>query len=151
MSVTFHDRQSKPTLDRKHWSFADPLIPVAPISQVRPVYEDRVLVKRLPWPGDTSDTVIEAPAMTRRTNKGIQFGEVVAVGPGASGQTKFTFRNRQGPQQRLVRFRDGERREMQVKPGDRVYYQREERQEFLEGEDMYSFLFEEQHILAVIE
>lgn len=76
---------------------------------------------------------------------------VVAVGPGNTGLTK-TVRGPEGqPMAKLKPFRGGGRVEPTVKPGDRVLYARRPDCEFMEGPELFTFVFEEQDILGVLE
>lgn len=77
-------------------------------SEIRPL-GDRLLVRRIePMPADFG---IWFPESEQPQN----FGEVVAVGPGRRTQPGNPLKNL---------YRNGARRPMQVKPGDRIYYGR---------------------------
>jgi chaperonin GroES len=97
----------------------------AAATQIRPL-ADRVVVKPLEETEQTRgglyipDTAKEKP----------QQGEVVAVGPGRTGE-------------------DGKRIEMEVKPGDRVLYGKYSGTEVTLGEEEYLIL-RESDVLAVV-
>jgi co-chaperonin GroES (HSP10) len=94
--------------------------PRADVAHARPFHEDRVLVKRIPPPPDGRLVLIEN--QEGREKVGHQFGVVVAVADGA----------------------------FDVRPGDRVIYQRWPANEFEQDGETYTFLYEEQAILCVL-
>ena len=96
------------------------LRPRADIERTRPYHEDRVLVRRVPPPVDGRIVLMENH--DAREQVGHQYGVVVAVAEGASD----------------------------VKPGDRVIYARWPANEFQHGDETYTFLYEEQAILAIV-
>jgi co-chaperonin GroES (HSP10) len=132
-------------------SFHDPIRPqVQSLADVTPFYEDRVLVRWIPPPPSTS-SVIASPNTPNPRDTGPQHGVVVAVGPGSTGLTK-TVRGPEGqPVAKLKPFKGGGRVEPTVKPGDRVLYARRPDCEFMEGPELFTFVFEEQDILGVLE
>lgn len=129
----------------------DPLRPqVTSLAEAIPYYEDRVLVRWIAPPSNTASTIAPPYTLTSR-DTGPQHGVVVAVGPGSTGLTK-TVRGPEGqPQAKLKPFKGGVRVEPTVKPGDVVLYARVPDCEFMEGSDLYTFLFEEQSILGVLQ
>ncbi len=129
----------------QHDSTHDPLRHEVDASQFRPIYEDRILVRRLPWPDDSKvyGGGIVAPQIAHRRG-GCQLGEVIATGPGTSFCTNLTTG-------KTKRYRDGSRIPCQVKPGDKVIYGRSEIDEFEKDGERYTFLFEEQGVLALYE
>jgi co-chaperonin GroES (HSP10) len=131
-------------------SFHDPLRPqVKSLAEAIPYYEDRILVRWVPPPPSAS--TIASPHTPNPRDTGPQHGIVVAVGAGSSGLTK-TVRGPEGqPMAKLKPFKNGVRVEPTVKPGDRVLYARVPDCEFMEGPDLYTFLFEEQSILGVLD
>jgi co-chaperonin GroES (HSP10) len=94
--------------------------PQGDVEHARPYHEDRVLVRRIEPPRDGQIVLLEN--QEGRDNVGHQFGVVVATAPGA---------------------RD-------VRPGDRVIYDRWPANEFQHGGETYTFLYEEQAILAIL-
>ena len=96
------------------------LRPQADVEHARPYHEDRVLVRRVPPPADGRIVIMEN--QEAREKVGDQYGVVVAVAKGASD----------------------------VKPGDRVIYARWPANEFQHGGETYTFLYEEQAILAIL-
>jgi len=147
------------------------------VHEWKPYYEDRVLVRRIDPP--RVNALVELPYQSAREKLGIQFGEVVAVGPGNTlltyfcdhgnrpavlGNTAYTDRKPGAPKpdckcgrpmEPLVYTDSGKhastRQPLSVKPGDRVLYARVPPQEFEQDGETYTFCFEEQHILAVLE
>lgn len=111
----------------KRDSFSDPLRPLFDPLAFRPYFQDRMCVKRLPWPQDSR--IIFVPGDKR---EGAQLGEVVTLGEG--NVSKF-----------------GEVLPMNSKIGERVIYSRVPPQEFEHKGETYTFLFEEQHILGIVE
>jgi co-chaperonin GroES (HSP10) len=95
--------------------------PQADVEHARPYHEDRVLVRRVEAPRDGRLVIL--PDADARQKVGHQFGVVVAVA------------------------HDG----LDVKPGDRVIYARWPSNEFEQDGETYTFLYEEQAILAVLE
>jgi co-chaperonin GroES (HSP10) len=97
------------------------LRPRADVDHARPYHEDRVLVRRVEAPPDGRLVIL--PDADARQKVGHQLGAVVAV---AGGHV------------------------FDVKPGDRVIYARWPANEFEQGGETYTFLYEEQAILAVV-
>lgn len=95
--------------------------PQADLASAIPYHEDRVLVRRIPPPPDGG--VIVLPDSQGRGNVGHQFGVVVAV----TGKV------------------------YDCAPGDRVIYARWPANEFEQDGETFTFLYEEQAILAVLE
>jgi co-chaperonin GroES (HSP10) len=96
--------------------------PQADVEHARPYHEDRVLVRRVEAPPDGRLVIL--PDADARQKVGHQLGVVVAV---AGGHV------------------------FDVKPGDRVIYARWPANEFEQDGETYTFLYEEQAILAVLE
>src|SRR6185295_16851016 len=71
-------RRIKPMSERDSWQ--DPLRPrtSVPLADITPFYEDRVLIKRLPWPFEPSST-LAAPETATARKTGLQYGEVVSI------------------------------------------------------------------------
>lgn len=108
------------------------------------------MVRWVPPVSEAAST-IASPYTPNPRDTGPQHGIVVAVGPGSSGLTK-TVRGPEGqPMAKLKPFKSGKRVGPTVKPGDRVLYARVPDCEFMEGSDLYTFLFEEQHVMGVLE
>jgi co-chaperonin GroES (HSP10) len=95
--------------------------PQADVEHARPYHEDRVLVRRVAPPGEGRTVLMENHE--GREKVGHQYGVVVAVA--------------EGP--------------WDVKPGDRVIYARWPANEFEQDGELYTFLYEEQSILCVLE
>jgi co-chaperonin GroES (HSP10) len=95
--------------------------PHADVERARPYHEDRVLVRRVEAPPDGRLVIL--PDADARQKVGHQIGVVVAVSEGAMG----------------------------VRPGDRVIYARWPANEFEQDGETFTFLYEEQAILAVLE
>jgi chaperonin GroES len=95
--------------------------PHADVKRARPYHEDRVLVRRVEAPPD-GRLVILSDADARQ-KVGHQLGVVAAVSKGV----------------------------LDVRPGDRVIYGRWPANEFEQDGETYTFLYEEQAILAVLE
>jgi co-chaperonin GroES (HSP10) len=95
--------------------------PQADVEQARPYHEDRVLVRRVEAPPDGRLVIL--PDADARQKVGHQLGVVAAVSKGA----------------------------LDVRPGDRVIYARWPANEFEQNGELYTFLYEEQAILAVLE
>lgn len=127
----------------------DPLRPRADLSNVRPHYEDRVLVRWVPPPAAPS--IIATPTAPNQRDTGPQHGIVVAVGAGNTGITKTVVGRDGGPVAKIKRFRGGGRVPPTVAPGDRVIYTRVPDQEFEHEGVLHTFLFEEQNILGILE
>jgi co-chaperonin GroES (HSP10) len=136
-----------------HESRFDPIRPqVTSLSQARPFYEDRVLVRWVPPSGtESADSLIVSPQTPNHRDTGPQQGIVVAVGRGNTGITKLTKGREGQPMVKLKKFKGGGHIEPTVKPGDRVLYARVPDCEFMDGGELYSFLFEEQHVLGILE
>jgi co-chaperonin GroES (HSP10) len=96
--------------------------PQADVECARPYHEDRVLVRRVEAPPDGRLVIL--PDADARQKVGHQLGVVVAV---AGGHV------------------------FDMKPGDRVIYARWPANEFEQDGETYTFLYEEQAILAVLE
>ncbi len=114
----------------------DPLRPrLSHFDRCRLTYGDRVLVRRVPQyerDPETNGPRIVAPS-SADPKEGNQVGIVEAIGPGDA-------------------MPDGSRWPMTVKPGDRVIYARVPPQEFVDDAGVtHTFLFEQQHILAVLD
>jgi co-chaperonin GroES (HSP10) len=147
----------------RHDSIHDPLRPELPNAAIFPHYEDRVLVKRLPWP-EQGDLALKD---TRK--EGPQLGEVIACGKYAlhifqCGENIYRRRPKDIPKhgphvptphcpdcKEQMRYIGREFMAGEVKPGDKVIYSRVPPQEFTRDGETYTFVFEEQHILAVVE
>jgi co-chaperonin GroES (HSP10) len=95
--------------------------PQADVEQARPYHEDRVLVRRVEAPPDGRLVIL--PDADARQKVGHQLGVVAAVSKGA----------------------------LDVRPGDRVIYARWPANEFEQNGETFTFLYEEQAILAVLE
>ncbi|HEY6344940.1 MAG TPA: co-chaperone GroES [Bryobacteraceae bacterium] len=93
----------------------------ANVEHVRPYHEDRVLVRRVAPPADGRIVLMEN--QEGREKVGHQYGVVVAVAEGS----------------------------WDVRPGDRVIYARWPANEFEQGGETYTFVYEEQAILCVLE
>lgn len=116
-------------------------------SKLRLCYEDRVLVQRLPLIDHEGSIVIPESA---RNERGLQRGLVLAVGPGISGNSKIKMGVR-GEENHVRSFKGGSRAPMSCKPGDVVLYERDQTHQFEQDGEVYTFLFEEQFIAAVLE
>lgn len=117
-------------------------------AEYRPCYEDRVLVRRERAP--QPEGLIRAPhtdlrGETDRQKVQTQTGIVVACGAGNTLRARMSrFGSWVWPRKHVLH-------PVEVKPGDRVLYARVPTQEFEHEDELYTFLFEEQHILAVLE
>lgn len=83
------------------------------------------------------------PESTRPTH-GIQLGEVIALGPGAT----YSEDRNSGKKKD---FRDGKRAAFECKIGDWVLFEQWHSSEFEQDGETYSFAFEEGSILAVVD
>lgn len=115
--------------------------------EYRPYYEDRVLVRR--ERAELSEELIRAPYVdqhgeTDRQKVYMQTGVVVAT---ARGNTLTAKHDPRGG----LMIREHVLHPVEVKPGDCVLYARVPPQEFEHEGELYTFLFEEQHILAILE
>ena len=108
-------------------------------ADVHPYYEDRILVRRLEWPAFERGLIV--PDIAKRAT-GDQFGGVVvAVGPGRTYITDYsTGRTYEMPK----------RVPCECRPGDKVFYQRVPTNEYVLDGETFTFLFEEQSILAIV-
>lgn len=78
-------------------SFFDSLRPRLP-DNVRPFYEDRVLVRRIDKPdGSLPSELLASPEVSERERTGPQMGIVVAVGSGATGYGMLPAPGSEGP------------------------------------------------------
>lgn len=156
-------------ISRAQMSKYDPLTPnAADLLDYQPFYEDRILVKWQAPPNPVGAVV--APTAPSPRDSGPQHGIVVAVGPGNSGIHGFgKGMDADGnPKKTFQRFDFNEVRRFmrntlgtkdparihvptELKPGDRILYARNPRDEFQRDGETYTFLFEEQHVLVVIE
>lgn len=167
----------------------DHLRPRLDPTQFRPYFEDRVLVKRLPQP--TTEGSLHLPETRNQIGKGdydpqgLQYGLVVALGPGASGIWKdgeVRMMRSAAPREAPMGLKpDTNRYEgpaaeavqmpghvmpwkdavdildvtpvvpFECKVGDKVLYSRVPPHEFIHEGETYSFIFEEQSVLAVLE
>lgn len=103
------------------------------VRDARPYFEDRVLVRRerVQHKGDTLIAHVDLHGESDRDKVGTQTGIVVAIAePNGRGSGHEPCC---------------------VKPGDRVLYHRAIVHEFEEAGELYSFLNEDQHIIAVLE
>lgn len=134
----------------QHDSRFDPIRPqVTSLAESIPYYEDRILVRWVPPPAEES--LIASPHTPNHRDTGPQQGIVVSVGKGNTGITKIVKGPQGQPVMKHKPFKNGGRVEPTVKPGDRVLYARVPDCEFMEGPDLYTFLFEEAHVLGVLE
>lgn len=142
--------------------------------RIRPHYEDRILVKKLPWPFTESE-VIQTPETLAARKEGDQYGEVTAVGKGIR---KFCFACECGAKQsrpaatrehamreemtfpnapfcstcqKDMVFKKMERYPFTVAKGDRVIYARCPSNEFEDGKNTFTFVYAEQSIFAVVD
>lgn len=157
-------------------SFFDPLRYKLP-ENVRPFFEDRILVRRIDKPGPSD--ILAAPEKAEREKRGPQLGIVVALGPGATGRgilpgddpnsipkserwRPFTMKwanfgadivmgDRVEFQVFVTRHRTGKRVSFEVKVSDTIWYERMPDQEFMRDGELYTFLFEEQSVIGVVE
>ncbi len=159
-------------------SLFDPLIPRPHFNLLagKPHYEDRILVKRLPFPPDmdpNASTILVTPDIAKRDNiKDYQYGEVVSVADGIShwvldcdkcGAHRFcpTLRFRHGRDQKVepgfcpcgAEWSSAEivKIPCEVRPGDRVLYNRNPDYQFEYEGQLYTFMFEQQYIIGVVE
>jgi co-chaperonin GroES (HSP10) len=160
-------------------SLFDPLIPIpkAHPSEWKPHYEDRVCVKRLPFPPELDPLertgLIKPDSMNRTRAKDYQYGEVVRVGVGNSrihlscsrGVCEarylplFVFRHGRDTFAKYSKIcqcgypwvREISPYPCEVKPGDRIVYNRNPDYEFEADGELFTFLFENQYILGIVE
>ncbi len=125
----------------RHDHLYSPIKPRIDVTRFRPTVEDRVWVKRLEWPSEERGLLVPDNA---KPNEGTQLGIVVAVGPGTTYLTNY----RSG---KTKPYKGGIRVPCDVKVGDKVAYNRSEIDEFQHEGELYTALFEEQALLAVIE
>lgn len=114
---------------------------------VRPVYEDRVLIKRLPLTSEDRGLVIPESA---RSEKGLVLGEVISVGRGFSGRSRLKKDWSGDLVSVVVPFQPACVETCAVKPGDTVLYERFQQHEFYLHGETYNFVFEEQFIAAIV-
>lgn len=147
-------------------SFFDSLRPRLP-DNVRPFYEDRVLVRRIDKPdGSLPSELLASPELAERERTGPQMGVVVAIGSGATGYGMLPAPGSEGPDTTPRRHKwkpwkhvvgwngkGSARMHMPptVKPGDTVWYERVPPNEFVRDGELYTFLYEDQSILGVCE
>lgn len=137
-------------ITRKRDSQFDPLRPqFEGLANVMPHYEDRILVRWVPPPD--SPSTISTPTRHSPRDTGPQQGIVVRVGRGNTGLTKVVKGPEGQPQVKHKPFKGGVTVEPTVKPGDRVLYARVPDCEFMEADELYTFIFEEQHVLGVLD
>lgn len=111
---------------------------------VRPIY-DRVLVREIPEPETRGSIFIPQSALGK---PGLRIGEVVAVGKGDRWIEKGWREGESEPRRSALKV---DRLPMDVKPGDRVVYDRRtECEVYLQGEP-YSLIHQEQSIFCVLE
>jgi co-chaperonin GroES (HSP10) len=116
--------------------------------RIRPVHEDRVLIKRLPLTSTDGRFVIPEAA---RKETGLVMGKVVSVGRGFTGRSKLK-RGWDGDIVSVVVPFDPPCTEVcEVKPGDTVLYERHQQHEFFLHGETYNFVYEEQFIAAVLD
>lgn len=117
------------------------LRPRVDIAKYRPCSEDRIIVKRLPWPDEERGIIV--PDIAKK-DSGPQLGEVIAIGSGATyDQDRNTGKIRH--------YKDGKRAAYEVKVGDRVLYHRSPVNEYEENWETFTFLYEAQSILGVFD
>jgi co-chaperonin GroES (HSP10) len=114
---------------------------------VRPVFEDRVLIKRLPLKSEDRGLVIPESA---RSEKGLLFGEVISVGRGFTGRSQLKKDWTGDLVSVVVPFKPAKVQTCEVKPGDKVLYERFQQHEFFLHGETYNFVFEEQFIAAIV-
>ncbi len=121
------------------------------MSTVRPVYEDRILVRWTPPPSTTGPII--GPRAASQRDSGPQYGIVVAAGKGATGRTKIKIDAKGQPYATIKPFKGGSVVPCGVEPGERVLYARREDQEFIDRTTgiTHTFLFCEQDVLAVLD
>ena len=125
----------------------DHLRPTVDIASCTPTHEDRVLVRWINPPSASS--VIQSPFESNKRDIGHQHGIVVATAAGNTGLTKI---NSKTGQMRYKPYCGAiKRTPCTVQPGDHVIYSRVPAQEFEEDGELYTFIYEEQHILAIVE
>lgn len=112
------------------------------IENWRPFYEDRIIVKRVA--PQLESKLIVLPNEDIRKHAGNQIGIVVAIG---LGNSLSAHKSSWG----ALLVRKHPRHPMNVKVGDLVLYARVPPQEFEIDGELYCFLFEEQHCLAILE
>ena len=117
-------------------------------ADVRPIYEDRVLIKRLPLKSEDRGLTIPESA---RTEKGLIAGTVIRVGSGFSGRSKLKRAWDGDLVSVIVPFEPPQRIECEVKCGDTVLYERHQQHEFYLHGETYDFVFEEQFIAAILD
>src|SRR5262245_56779574 len=131
-----------------HASQFDPLRTETDLSNVRPYYEDRILVRWVPPQQPETGAGIVAPNRPSPRDEGPQQGIVVAVGRGNTGLSSVVRGPENQPVIKHKPFRPAQRVEPTVKPGDRVLYSRVVDQEFEHEGVLHTFLYEEQHVLG---
>jgi co-chaperonin GroES (HSP10) len=114
---------------------------------VRPVFEDRVLIRRLPLTSKDRGLVIPESA---RKETGLVFGEVISVGRGFTGRSKLKKDWTGDLVSVVVPFDPAKVQMCEVKPGDTVLYERFQQHEFYLHGETYNFVFEEQFIAAIV-
>ncbi len=110
--------------------------------EVRPYYEDRVLVRRIAPPAPSARLVLP---MSDRQKVGNQIGVVVSCG---GGNTLAAKRGIFDGYEKITKHAP---HPLAVKPGDVILYSRVPTQEFEQDGELHTFLYEEQHILAILE
>jgi co-chaperonin GroES (HSP10) len=116
--------------------------------RIRPVHEDRVLIKRLPLTSTDGRFVIPEAA---RKETGLVMGKVVSVGRGFTGRSKLK-RGWDGDLVSVITpFWPKRTVECEVRPGDTVLYERFQQHEFYLHGETYNFVYEEQFIAAVLD
>lgn len=139
----------------KRDSFYDPLRPQLNVLDFRPYYEDRILVKRLPWPEKQS--VLWTPGRT--VKEGPQLGEVISCGlgnrvhrPGVGAVIKGISELDDILEHGKVYLASLKfYAPMAVVSGVKIVYSRVPPQEFEQDGEVYTFIFEEQHVLGIVE
>lgn len=160
-------------------SLWDPIIPRIEHTDPRewqPFHEDRILVKRLPFPHDldpAASSLLHIPESSKRDFvKDYQYGEVVSVGPGESWhqlmcdscntqrfQPVLAFRGGRDVRTKIGRCDCGEEWALDaivhfpcsLKPGDCVLYNRNPDYEFEHGGQIYTFMYENQYVLGLVD
>lgn len=102
----------------------------AELEAVKP-YGDFVLVRRADGDGERQGLIV-LPQTRKNAEVGARIGEVIAAGPGD-------------------KLKDGSRAPMHVKAGDRIVYHRAPANVTVINGVEYTFIHEEQHLLAVLE
>jgi co-chaperonin GroES (HSP10) len=123
------------------------------VDRITPLY-DCVLVERIPEPVNSS--MVQRPERWQNPEEGLRTGRVVAVGRGDVCTSEDTSNCNIISKIRMIDGKQADwttsaRHAMNVKPGDVVIYPRVPANDVVIDGRAYTFLREEQHVLAVLD